>query len=91
MVRILFFCIQFVLFYLTIIFFIENKSILTLAPKIILINWLIAEILTQKFDLQLYQQKTKYIFSSFFNSYYILIFLNFIFFFFLILIMIFFG
>jgi lipopolysaccharide/colanic/teichoic acid biosynthesis glycosyltransferase len=78
MVRILFFCIQFVLFYLTIIFFIENKSILTLAPKIILINWLIAEILTQKFDLQLYQQKTKYIFSSFFNSYYILIFLNFI-------------
>lgn len=78
MVKILFFCIQFVLYYLTIIFFIETKFILTLAPIIILTNWLIAEILTQKFNLQLYQKKTKYILSSFFNSYYILFFLNFI-------------
>lgn len=76
MTKIHFFIIQFLIFYTTIVI-INNNYFFTQLNKILLIIWLIVEILTQKFDLQLYQQKFNYILSSFFNSYYFLIFFNF--------------
>jgi lipopolysaccharide/colanic/teichoic acid biosynthesis glycosyltransferase len=72
--KILLFIVQLLIYILLIEIFIDYNN--TITTSTLLINWFITEIITQKYNLQLYQQKMKYILSSFLNSYYIILFLN---------------